>query len=222
MAQLIKKFDKGGSTNTSKRGTFTIDNVTYEIDDNNLAKLYEHAKTLDDRDSGAMRVIIDSLLSGNNLTYDSTGAGKLSGAELQFNVTKNQKERLKHERNNFGTVAGDIWHGKEERVRRAISSLKNLRLNENKAPVGTTYYIDKEISGQYTEDKDKKRTIEDPTLLGKIKRRIDLVKNIPTYLPEDTIIVYDGMTKDEYINFLNTHNKDAALDTLMTALENGN
>lgn len=120
MAQILK-FQGGGSTPTSSWGTFTIDNVTYNMDDANIKRLYDHAKTLDPDVAYQFDFIINTLKSGKNLSYANN---KLYGG-VDFETSERQARKINEK------VARGSGKGRDARL--AISSLDNLKL-ENPTP----------------------------------------------------------------------------------------
>lgn len=116
MAQILK-FAGGGSTPSSSWGTFTIDNVTYKMDDDNIQRLYDHAKTLDPDVAYQFDFIINALKSGKNLSYSNN---KLYGG-VDFETSDRQAKKIKEK------PARGFGKGRDARL--AISSLDNLSLS---------------------------------------------------------------------------------------------
>jgi hypothetical protein len=115
MAQILK-FAGGGSTPSSSWGTFTIDNVTYKMDDDNIQRLYDHAKTLDPDVAYQFDFIINALKSGKNLSYSNN---KLYGG-VDFETSDRQAKKIKEK------PARGFGKGRDALL--AISSLDNLSL----------------------------------------------------------------------------------------------
>lgn len=126
MAQ-VRKYSTGGSA--KKYGTFTIDNTTYQVDDDFINQLSSYASTLDSGRGEQFKYIIDAVKSGKDLTYNSAGNGELIG-DVDFNLTDKQKKRMEKGRSNTGTFFGSIWGGKEQQARLAVSALKDFQYNK--------------------------------------------------------------------------------------------
>ena len=105
MAQLIKKLQNGG--NPRKYGTFTIDNTTYDVDDEFINQLSHYGASLDERTGNQFKNIIDAVKRGENLTFDSTGGGTLTG-NVNWDVTDRQKRRLEKSRTRAGSLFGNL------------------------------------------------------------------------------------------------------------------
>ena len=221
MAQYIKKLQQGG-TSTPKRGTLTIDNVTYDIDDDNLASLYSHAKTLNTKDSGQFGNIINALLSGENISFDSTGTGTLTG-NVNWNVSDKQNDRLKNNRTRVGTAFGKGWHGNEQSVREAISSLKGLQLKrKDDTPQRTVHDFSRELEGEYTTDENGNRSWINGLNNQAIITRLQNLNNILNYNDDvDDFLGYNNMSKDEYIRWINANFGKTAQDAMIEKLKSG-
>ena len=113
MAQILK-FSNGG--NTSKWGKFTIDGVTYTMTEDNIKRMYDHAKTLSPEENYQFGFIINTLKSGKNLEYANN---QLYGG-VDFDTSSSQAKSMSK------GVRRGVGKGKD--ARNAISSLDKLQL----------------------------------------------------------------------------------------------
>lgn len=113
MAQILK-FSNGG--NTSNWGKFTIDGVTYTMNEDNIKRMYDHAKTLSPEENYQFGFIINTLKSGKDLEYANN---QLYGG-VDFDTSSGQAKSMSK------GVRRGIGKGKD--ARNAISSLDKLQL----------------------------------------------------------------------------------------------
>ena len=116
MAQILKFGNGGKGANENSWGTFTINNTEYQMTDDNIQKLYDHAKTLDADERYQFNFIIKALESGKNLRY----ANNILYGDVSFDTSKGQANKMSKK------VARGSGKGKDARL--AISSLDNLSL----------------------------------------------------------------------------------------------
>lgn len=116
MAQILKFGNGGKGANENAWGTFTINNTEYQMTDDNIQKLYDHAKTLDADVRYQFDFIIKALESGKNLRY----ANNILYGDVSFDTSKGQANKMSKK------VARGSGKGKDARL--AISSIDNLSL----------------------------------------------------------------------------------------------
>ena len=201
MAQILK-FAGGGSTPSSSWGTFTIDNVTYKMDDDNIQRLYDHAKTLDSDVKYQFDYIINALKSGKNLSYSNN---KLYG-DVKFEISDGQAKKIKEK------PARGFGKGRDARL--AISSLDNLSLS-NPKPETKNIKLNKRFA-EYERDnegnfilgeKDSKKWIKG----ANNQEILNLLDQIETYSLSDddfTISGIEGKDAKWLRSFYNSYGKD--------------
>lgn len=201
MAQILK-FAGGGSTPSSSWGTFTIDNVSYKMDDDNIQRLYDHAKTLDPDVAYQFDFIINALKSGKNLSYSNN---KLYGG-VDFETSDRQAKKIKEK------PARGFGKGRDARL--AISSLDNLSLSN---PTSETKNI--KLNKRFAE---YERDNEGNLILGENDSKkwikgannqeiLDLLDQIETYSlsPEEfTISGIEGKDAKWLRSFYNSYGKE--------------
>lgn len=185
MAQILK-YKSGGST-TPKWGTFTIDNVTYEMNDENIATLYNHAKQLDNDVQYQFGFIINALKDGQNLSY----ANNVLSGNINWDVSEGQNKKI-HKR-----IGRGLGKGRDARL--AISSLDDLKLKNPESEVKTLKFQDRYVEyekgedGEFVLDKGKKKYIHGPHN----QEIVDFLLNIRDYSLSDTPFTLEGLDKDE-------------------------
>ena len=229
MAQVIKKFQSGGTAPTKKYGTFTIDGNKYEVDDNFLNQLTSYGKTLDDEDTAyQFSKITDALRSGADLSYDSN-ANRLDGP-VSFDVKNNQQSRLEQRRTRAGRFLGNLWGGKESASRHAINALKGF---EYVAPASepvqrNEYKWNDTLYGEYKRNKEtgdyelidgKKVYINGANNL-RISKRLNSLKDIANYNKEDKFIGFNNLDRQVYIDLYNRLG-DQGVNDLISRIEQG-
>lgn len=228
MAQVIKKFQNGGTSPTKKYGTFTIDGTKYEVNDDFLNQLTSYGKTLDEDTAYQFSKITDALRSGADLSYDSN-ANKLNGP-VSFDVNNAQQGRLEKRRSKAGRWLGNMWGGKETTARHAVNALKNFKYiapspepeKYNKYDWSRTLnaeYKRNPDTGDYEIVNGHKVYINGANNLKLINRLKDL-KTILNYKDTDEFIGYNGLTKQDYINFYNKLG-DKGISDLINRIEQG-
>ncbi len=229
MAQVIKKFQSGGTAPTKKYGTFTIDGNKYEVDDNFLNQLTSYGKTLDDEDTAyQFSKITDALRSGADLSYDSN-ANRLDGP-VSFDVKNNQQSRLEQRRTRAGRFLGNLWGGKESASRHAINALKGF---EYVAPASepvqrNEYKWNDTLYGEYKRNKEtgdyelidgKKVYINGANNL-RISKRLNSLKDIANYNKEDKFVGFNNLDRQVYIDLYNRLG-DQGVNDLISRIEQG-
>lgn len=213
MAQILK-FAGGGSTPSSSWGTFTIDNVSYKMDDDNIQRLYDHAKTLDPDVAYQFDFIINALKSGKNLSYSNN---KLYGG-VDFETSDRQAKKIKEK------PARGFGKGRDARL--AISSLDNLSLSN---PTSETKNI--KLNKRFAE---YERDNEGNLILGENDSKkwikgannqeiLDLLDQIETYSlsPEEfTISGIEGKDAKWLRSFYNSYGKEGWAN-LKNSISNG-
>lgn len=213
MAQILK-FAGGGSTPSSSWGTFTIDNVSYKMDDDNIQRLYDHAKTLDPDVAYQFDFIINALKSGKNLSYSNN---KLYGG-VDFETSGRQAKKIKEK------PARGFGKGRDARL--AISSLDNLSLSN---PTSETKNI--KLNKRFAE---YERDNEGNLILGENDSKkwikgannqeiLDLLDQIETYSlsPEEfTISGIEGKDAKWLRSFYNSYGKEGWAN-LKNSISNG-
>lgn len=185
MAQILK-YKEGGST-TPKWGTFTIDNVTYEMNDENIAALYNHAKQLDNDVQYQFGFIINALKDGQNLSY----ANNVLSGNINWDVSEGQNKKI-HKR-----VGRGLGKGRDARL--AISSLDDLKLKNPEPEARTLKFQDRYVEyekgedGKFVLDDGKKKYIHGPHN----QEIVDFLLNIQNYSLSDTPFTIEGLDKDE-------------------------
>ena len=213
MAQILK-FAGGGSTPSSSWGTFTIDNVTYKMDDDNIQRLYDHAKTLDPDVAHQFDFIINTLKSGKNLSYSNN---KLYG-EVDFETSDRQAKKIKEK------PARGFGKGRDARL--AISSLDNLSLS-NPNPETKNIKLNKRFA-EYERDNEGNFILGDNNSKKWIKGAnnqeiLDLLDQIETYSlsPEEfTISGIEGKDAKWLRSFYNSYGKEGWAN-LKNSISNG-
>lgn len=227
MAQIIKYANGGSASNSSsnKYGTFTIDNQTYQVDDNFINQLYEYEKTLDPRVGQQFGHIIDAVKNGENITYNSSGMGSITG-NINFDVTDKQNSRMDKSRRRFGSFLGNAWNGKEQTAREAISALKNFNYSAP-APAQTKYDWSRSLQAEYAKDNNGKyvvnngaRTFINGANNVAILNRISKLAEIANYKDSDIFQGYGNLDKQAYINLYNHLGKDG-VQGLYDRVKNG-
>lgn len=213
MAQILK-FAGGGSTPSSSWGTFTIDNVTYKMDDDNIQRLYDHAKTLDPDVAHQFDFIINTLKSGKNLSYSNN---KLYGG-VDFETSDRQAKKIKEK------PARGFGKGRDARL--AISSLSNLNL-VNPIPETKNIKLNKRFA-EYERDNKGNFILGDNNSKKWIKGAnnqeiLDLLDQIETYSlsPEEfTISGIEGKDAKWLRSFYNSYGKEGWAN-LKNSISNG-
>lgn len=213
MAQILK-FAGGGSTPSSSWGTFTIDNVTYKMDDDNIQRLYDHAKTLDPDVAHQFDFIINTLKSGKNLSYSNN---KLYGG-VDFETSDRQAKKIKEK------PARGFGKGRDARL--AISSLNNLSLS-NPKPETKNIKLNKRFA-EYERDNEGNFILGDNNSKKWIKGAnnqeiLDLLDQIETYSlsPEEfTISGIEGKDAKWLRSFYNSYGKEGWAN-LKNSISNG-
>ena len=207
MAQ-IRKYANGGPS--SKYGTFTYDNQTYQVDNDFINQLSDYAKTLDSRTGNQFQSIIDAVKRGENLTFDSAGTGNLKG-NIDFNVTDKQAQRMGKARTATGSWFGRSWRGREQQAREAVSALKGF--NYRKPQKGTNYDWSKKLEAEYITQKDDKgqdkkdengrviRNFVNGARNNDIISRLEHLIDIANYTDDDTFTGYNDRDKQSYIDW---------------------
>lgn len=224
MAQIIK-YQQGG-TATKKYGTFTVDGTTYDVDDEFLKQMSNHGSSLDDRVAHQFNNIIDTLRSGENVSYNSV-SDELSN-NVKFNVTDKQDKRLENRRSGLGSIFGGTFKGKEESARNAIHALKNFKYNK---PVpeevvrdwsnAITADYEKDDKGEYILNENKgKKYIKNSTNNLRIAERLRNLKNIANYADSDTFKGFNDMDKKIYLDLYNSYG-DKGINELISRIEQG-
>lgn len=116
MAQ-IRKYQNGGK--------FTYDDTEYSYDDIKDS-LFDLAASSDQRVGSQFQVILNALKNGQNVSYNST-TNTLTGIgeDEWVGLNSRQRDRLKRGRSAVGSTLGNLFNGKEEQVRDAVSLLKS-------------------------------------------------------------------------------------------------
>lgn len=185
MAQILK-FKEGGPA-TPKWGTFTIDNVTYEMTDDNIASLYNHAKQLDRDVQYQFGFIIDALKSGQNLTY----ANNVLSGNIDWDVSEGQNKKIQKR------VGRGLGKGRDARL--AISSIDDLKLTNPEQPVKTLKFQDRYVEyekgddGKFILNNDKRNYIHS----AGNQEIIDFLLAIKDYSLSDEPFQIEGLDKDE-------------------------
>lgn len=213
MAQILK-FAGGGSTPSSSWGTFTIDNVTYKMDDDNIQRLYDHAKTLDPDVAHQFDFIINTLKSGKNLSYSNN---KLYGG-VDFETSDRQAKKIKEK------PARGFGKGRDARL--AISSLDNLSLS-NPTSETKNIKLNKRFA-EYERDNEGNFILGDNNSKKWIKGAnnqeiLDLLDQIETYSlsPEEfTISGIEGKDAKWLRSFYNSYGKEGWAN-LKNSISNG-
>lgn len=213
MAQILK-FAGGGSTPSSSWGTFTINNVTYKMDDDNIQRLYDHAKTLDPDVAHQFDFIINTLKSGKNLSYSNN---KLYGG-VDFETSDRQAKKIKEK------PARGFGKGRDARL--AISSLDNLSLS-NPNPETKNIKLNKRFA-EYERDNEGNFILSDNNSKKWIKGAnnqeiLDLLDQIETYSlsPEEfTISGVEGKDAKWLRSFYNSYGKEGWAN-LKNSISNG-
>lgn len=227
MAQIIKYANGGSASNSSsnKYGTFTIDNQTYQVDDNFINQLHEYEKTLDPRVGQQFGHIIDAVKNGENITYNSSGMGSITG-NIDFDVTDKQNSRMDKPRRRFGSFLGNAWNGKEQTAREAISALKNFNYSAP-APAQTKYDWSRSLQAEYAKDNNGKyivnngaRTFINGANNVAILNRLSKLADIANYKDSDIFQGYGNLDKQAYINLYNHLGKDG-VQGLYDRVKNG-
>lgn len=199
MAQILK-FSNGG--NTSNWGKFTIDGVTYIMTEDNIKRMYDHAKTLSPDENYQFGFIINTLKSGKDLEYANN---QLYGG-VDFDTSSGQAKSM------FKGVRRGIGKGKD--ARNAISSLDKLQL-VNPEPKKKTIDLSprsmeylRDDTGAYILDTNNNRQY----IKGANNQEIlDLLDAIETYSISDEDFEITGI-KDKDAkwlrNFYNSYGKD--------------
>lgn len=227
MAQIIKYANGGSASNSSsnKYGTFTIDNQTYQVDDNFINQLHEYEKTLDPRVGQQFGHIIDAVKNGENITYNSSGMGSITG-NINFDVTDKQNSRMDKPRRRFGSFLGNAWNGKEQTAREAISALKNFNYSAP-APAQTKYDWSRSLQAEYAKDNNGKyivnngaRTFINGANNVAILNRLSKLADVANYKDSDIFQGYGNLDKQAYINLYNHLGKDG-VQGLYDRVKNG-
>lgn len=213
MAQILK-FAGGGSTPSSSWGTFTIDNVLYKMDDDNIQRLYDHAKTLDPDVAYQFDFIINALRSGKNLSYSNN---KLYGG-VDFETSDRQAKKIKEK------PARGFGKGRDARL--AISSLDNLSLS-NPTPETKNIKLNKRFA-EYERDNEGNFILGENDSKKWIKGAnnqeiLDLLDQIETYSlsPEEfTISGIEGKDAKWLRSFYNSYGKEGWTN-LKNSISNG-
>lgn len=185
MAQILK-YQSGGSA-TPKWGTFTIDDVTYEMNDENIAALYNHAKQLDNDVQYQFGFIINALKDGQNLSY----ANNVLSGNINWDVSEGQNKKI-HKR-----VGRGLGKGRDARL--AISSLDDLKLKNTEPEVKTLKFQDRYVEyekgedGKFVLDDGKKKYIHGPHN----EEIVNFLLNIKDYSSSDAPFTIEGLDKDE-------------------------
>lgn len=223
MAQILK-YNSGGSPGKTY-GTFTIDNTTYEVDDDFIKQLSNYGKSLSPEIGGQFQHIIDALKNGKDLKFDSPSA-TLYG-DVDFDLTDRQKRRVTHGRTAVGKTFGAINRGKEERARNATFALRDFVYNKPK-PTGTKYDWSKERTAEYQvddkgeyvlNDAGNKILVSSPGTLS-VFNWLDHLADISGYKDYDTFEGVKGVGKDLYIDFYNRLGPQG-IDDLRKRIEEG-
>ena len=212
MAQILK-FSNGG--NTSSWGKFTIDGVTYTMTEDNIKRMYDHAKTLSPEENYQFGFIINTLKSGKDLEYANN---QLYGG-VPFDTSDGQATSMRK-----GPRRG-VGKGKD--ARNAISSLDKLQLS-NPEPKKKTIDLSprsmeylRDDTGAYVLDTNNNRQY----IKGANNQEIlDLLDAIETYSISDEDFEITGI-KDKDAkwlrNFYNSYGKDKWAE-LKASLTTGN
>ena len=213
MAQILK-FSTGGVSKKLNWGTFTIDNTEYQMTDENIQKLYNHAKTLDADDRYQFDFIIKALESGENLRY----ANNTLYGNVSFDVSKEQEKKMSKK------IAHGIGKGAD--ARRAISSLDNLSLSNPEEDKRTLKFNNRVIEyarddkGDFILENGNKKYISG----ANNQNVISLLENIRAYSlsPEEFEITGLGDNTSEYIrNWYNAYGNEN-FENLITRIKTGN
>ena len=214
MAQILK-FAGGGSTPSTSWGTLTIDNVTYNMDDTNIQRLYDHAKTLDPDVAYQFDFIINELKSGKNLSYSNN---KLDGG-VDFDINNRKAKRIENK-----PARG---FGKERDVRQAISSLSNLSLVSPDSKVNNLNFNDRYVEysrddkGDFTLNSDGNKQYINSANNQDV---IDFLNNIQLYSTSNRDLTITGLGERDgnYIrNWYNNYGSEN-FNALIGRIKNGN
>jgi hypothetical protein len=182
--------------------------------DENIQKLYNHAKTLDADDRYQFDFIIKALESGENLRY----ANNTLYGNVSFDVSKGQEKKMSKK------IAHGIGKGAD--ARRAISSLDNLSLSNPEEDKKTLKFNNRAIEyarddkGDFILEEGNKKYISG----ANNQEVINLLENIRAYSlsPEEFEITGLGDNTSEYIrNWYNAYGNEN-LENLITRIKTGN
>lgn len=201
MGQILK-FQGGGSTPASSWGTFTIDNVTYNMDDDNIRRLYDHAKTLDPEVAYQFDFIINALKSGKDIGFSNN---KLYG-NVVFDVKPRQAQKMKEK------AARGFGKGRDARL--AISSLKDLHLSN---PIPETKSIDlskrfaeyeRDDEGNYILDENSNKKWIKGANNQEILDLLDQIETLALSSEDFNITGIENKSAQWLRNFYNSYGKD--------------
>ena len=215
MAQIIK-YKQGGPT--QKYGTYTVDGVKHTVDDAFLEQLSSYGSQLRPDVGNQFQHIIDSLKSGEDISFTSSGDGTLYG-NVSFDVTDNQTNRLKKSRRGIGRFFGSVNHGKEQDAREAISALKDFKYNKPSSDKNH-YDWSKALDLEYKNSEDGKRTFIEGANNLQILNRLRSLKEVSGYSDNDIFSGYNKLDKSAYVDLYNRLGDDG-IENLISRIENG-
>lgn len=214
MAQILKFSNGGKSTNNNNWGTFTINNTEYQMTDDNIQKLYDHAKTLNPDERYQFDFIIKALESGENLKY----ANNTLYGNVSFDTSKGQEDKMSKK------VARGSGKGKDARL--AISSLDNLSFS-NPVPEKKSLNFNSRVveyerdeKGNFVLDGENKKYIKG----ANNQSVIDFLNTIKDYSVNSEDFDVIGLTDKDanYIRNWYTNYGNENFDALLSRIKTGN
>ena len=205
-------------TTPRRYGRFTYDNHTYDVDDNFIDQLTKYTKTLRPDVGAQLGKVTEALMRGEDVVFNSAGNGSIS-SNVNFDVSKRQLKRMSRRRTGVGTGFGQLWHGKEQDAREAISALRGFNYVPASPAVRHAHW-DKEIKMDYITDEDGTKHYVNSMSNASAINRLNELRNISGYDENTKFYGYGDADKEAYINYYNRLGEEGVA-ALIDRLEKG-
>lgn len=216
MAQVnIQKLQSGGST--KKYGTFTMDGVTYQVDDDFLQAMTANGSSISNNEGARAYYgkIVNALRSGADLSYDSN-TNELHG-NIDLDLTKREKRRAARRTSKVGESIDRLFNNQVNQVKVATNALRNFNYNQiapatqntnQSVDVSRRLYLnyERDKDGNLVLDENNRRKFIPGTYNSAVFDRLDFLRNLAN---EQNIVDwkgYENQTKDAYLNFIQNYN----------------